>query len=36
NMSEAYGTDNVLVTMGEDFQYQDASMWFINLDKLIQ
>ncbi|CAH2083597.1 unnamed protein product [Euphydryas editha] len=36
NMSRSYQTNNILVTMGEDFQYQDAAMWFINLDKLIQ
>ena len=36
NMSKGYKTNNILVTMGEDFQYQDAAMWFINLDKLIQ
>ncbi|GBP87305.1 Lysosomal alpha-mannosidase [Eumeta japonica] len=35
NMSLAYRTDNVLLTMGEDFQYQDARMWYSNLDKLI-
>ncbi|XP_050359988.1 lysosomal alpha-mannosidase-like isoform X2 [Nymphalis io] len=36
NMFKSYETNNILVTMGEDFQYQDAAMWFINLDKLIQ
>ncbi|KOB69278.1 putative lysosomal alpha-mannosidase, partial [Operophtera brumata] len=35
NMSLSYVTNNVLVTMGEDFQYQDAAMWYTNLDKLI-
>ncbi|CAG9122903.1 unnamed protein product, partial [Plutella xylostella] len=35
-MATGYTTDNILVTMGEDFQYQDALMWFKNLDKLIQ
>ncbi|KPJ14056.1 Lysosomal alpha-mannosidase [Papilio machaon] len=36
NMSLGYKTKNLLVTMGEDFHYQDAIMWFRNLDKLIQ
>ncbi|CAG4980624.1 unnamed protein product [Parnassius apollo] len=31
-----YRTNNVLVTMGGDFTYQDAAMWYKNLDKLIQ
>ncbi|XP_038221354.1 lysosomal alpha-mannosidase-like isoform X3 [Zerene cesonia] len=35
-MRSHYKTHNILVTMGDDFQYQDASMWFKNLDKLIQ
>ncbi|XP_041983730.1 lysosomal alpha-mannosidase-like isoform X1 [Aricia agestis] len=35
NMSAGYRTKNILVTMGEDFQYQDAAMWYKNLDKLI-
>ena len=33
---KAYDTDNILVTMGGDFNYQDANMWFKNLDKLIK
>ncbi|KAH9635897.1 hypothetical protein HF086_002457 [Spodoptera exigua] len=36
NMSKAYKTSNILLTMGEDFHYQDAAMWFRNLDKLIE
>ncbi|KAK4872843.1 hypothetical protein RN001_014872 [Aquatica leii] len=35
NMTKRYTSHNVLVTMGEDFTYQDAHMWFKNLDKLI-
>ncbi|GBP87306.1 Lysosomal alpha-mannosidase [Eumeta japonica] len=31
-----YRTDNVVVTMGGDFTYQDARMWYKNLDKLIE
>lgn len=36
NMSQVYRTNNVLITMGEDFNYQSAHMWFKNLDKLIK
>ncbi|XP_026724554.1 lysosomal alpha-mannosidase-like isoform X2 [Trichoplusia ni] len=36
NMSKSYRSNNILITMGEDFNYQDAAMWFINLDKLIE
>ena len=35
-MSNDYKTNNVLITMGEDFNYQSAHMWFKNLDKLIK
>ncbi|XP_013178929.1 PREDICTED: lysosomal alpha-mannosidase-like isoform X2 [Papilio xuthus] len=35
-MSHAYKTKNILVTMGDDFNYQDAGMWFNNLDRLIK
>ncbi|XP_034247480.1 lysosomal alpha-mannosidase-like isoform X3 [Thrips palmi] len=31
-----YTTGNVIMTMGEDFQYQAADMWYLNLDKLIR
>ena len=33
--SNYYQTNNVLVTMGEDFHYQAAHTWFMNLDKII-
>lgn len=32
----SYRTNNVIVTMGGDFTYQDAVMWYKNLDKLIE
>jgi lysosomal alpha-mannosidase len=32
----AYATDNILMPMGEDFNYQNANMWYKNIDKLIQ
>ncbi|CAK1547903.1 unnamed protein product [Leptosia nina] len=35
-MASRYVTKNILLTMGDDFQYQEAGMWFKNLDKLIQ
>ncbi|KAH8376896.1 hypothetical protein KR093_001976 [Drosophila rubida] len=35
-MAKGYRTPNVLITMGEDFHYQNADMWFKNLDKLIK
>ncbi|KAF2897558.1 hypothetical protein ILUMI_08618 [Ignelater luminosus] len=35
NMTKVYATNNVIVTMGEDFNYQDAHTWFKNIDKLI-
>jgi lysosomal alpha-mannosidase len=34
-MTKVYTTSNVILTMGEDFHYQDAHTWFKNLDKLI-
>lgn len=35
NVTKNYATNNVIITMGEDFNYQDAYAWFKNLDKLI-
>lgn len=32
----AYATDNILVYMGSDFTYQDANIWYTNMDKLIK
>lgn len=34
--AEAYKTNNVLVTMGGDFNYAVAASWFKNMDKLIK
>jgi len=31
-----YTSNNIILTMGGDFTYQDASMYFKNLDKLIK
>ncbi|KAM6216790.1 lysosomal alpha-mannosidase [Rhynchocyon petersi] len=34
--SRNYRTNHTIMTMGSDFQYENANMWFKNLDKLIQ
>ncbi|CAD6203815.1 GSCOCG00009812001-RA-CDS [Cotesia congregata] len=34
--AKSYNTNNIILTMGEDFNYQNANMWFLNLDKLIR
>ncbi|KAJ8705045.1 hypothetical protein PYW08_012365 [Mythimna loreyi] len=36
NQARYYRSNNVIITMGGDFTYQDAAMWYINLDKLIE
>ncbi|XP_033223798.1 lysosomal alpha-mannosidase-like [Belonocnema kinseyi] len=36
NQAKAYRTNNVIITMGNDFTYQNADTWFTNLDKLIR
>lgn len=35
NQSKWYASSNLIMTMGSDFQYQNANPWFENLDKLI-
>lgn len=35
-MNSNYRTNNALITMGDDFNYMDANMWFSNIDKLIK
>ena len=34
--ASSYRTNNVILTMGEDFNYLYAEMWYKNLDKLIR
>ncbi|RWS08571.1 lysosomal alpha-mannosidase-like protein [Dinothrombium tinctorium] len=34
--SEKYATNHIIMTMGSDFQYQNAHIWYKNLDKLIK
>ncbi|KAJ6646687.1 Lysosomal alpha-mannosidase [Pseudolycoriella hygida] len=36
NQASYYRTNNILITMGEDFYYMSAQMWFKNMDKLIK
>uniref|UniRef100_A0A8C6KDZ4 Alpha-mannosidase n=1 Tax=Nothobranchius furzeri TaxID=105023 RepID=A0A8C6KDZ4_NOTFU len=31
----AYKTNHIIMTMGSDFQYENANLWYKNLDKLI-
>ncbi|XP_041033071.1 lysosomal alpha-mannosidase isoform X1 [Carcharodon carcharias] len=31
-----YRTKHIIMTMGSDFHFQDANMWYTNLDKLIK
>lgn len=35
DVQSQYQSNNILVTMGDDFNYQVANMWYKNLDKLI-
>ncbi|XP_055550779.1 lysosomal alpha-mannosidase-like [Wyeomyia smithii] len=35
-MAEKYHSNNLILTMGGDFTYQDAGMYFKNMDKLIK
>lgn len=34
--ANAYTTNHIIMTMGGDFQYQHADLWFKNMDKLIK
>ena len=36
NWARAYATNHILMPMGEDFNYNNAKVWFKNLDKLIK
>ncbi|KAG8181687.1 hypothetical protein JTE90_014820 [Oedothorax gibbosus] len=36
NQANSYATNHIVMTMGNDFNYQNAATWFTNLDKLIK
>lgn len=36
NQSSHYRTNNIILTMGDDFQYTDAAVNFYSMDKLIK
>ncbi|XP_036044539.1 lysosomal alpha-mannosidase isoform X3 [Onychomys torridus] len=35
-LQQYYRTNHTVMTMGSDFQYENANMWFKNMDKLIR
>ncbi|GAV03424.1 hypothetical protein RvY_13849-2 [Ramazzottius varieornatus] len=36
NQTKMYATNNLVITMGNDFNYQQANVWFKNMDKLFK
>lgn len=34
--ADYYRTNNIIITMGDDFHYQEAGSNFLNMDRLIQ
>lgn len=34
--ARGFATNHIIMTMGSDFQYQNANEWFKNMDKLIK
>ncbi|XP_040026054.2 lysosomal alpha-mannosidase [Gasterosteus aculeatus] len=34
--AQVYKTNHIIMTMGSDFQYENANLWYKNLDKLIR
>ncbi|KAF1500388.1 Lysosomal alpha-mannosidase, partial [Eudyptula minor novaehollandiae] len=35
SQAESYRTNHIIMTMGSDFHYENANLWFKNMDKLI-
>ncbi|XP_067170658.1 lysosomal alpha-mannosidase [Apteryx mantelli] len=35
DQAKQYRTNHIIMTMGSDFQYENANLWFKNMDKLI-
>ena len=36
DQGDSYGTKNIMLTLGGDFTYSNARLWYSNLDKLIE
>ena len=36
DQAKHYATNHIMMTMGSDFQYNNAQVWYKNLDKLIK
>lgn len=34
--AKGYATNHIMMTMGSDFEYENANQWYKNLDKLIK
>ncbi|XP_076867010.1 lysosomal alpha-mannosidase [Brachyhypopomus gauderio] len=34
--AQSYKTNHIIMTMGSDFQYENANLWYKNMDKLIR
>jgi len=34
--ASGFGTNHIIMTMGSDFQYENANQWFKNMDKLMK